>query len=159
QDMIARVVAGATALALVAAPAAAYDAAAGRQKAEGLCAGCHGPNGNSEIETVPSLAGQPSRFIILALFQFRARHPTNEQMSHSAADLTDDDLGNLAAYYSAQTAAPTKASNTPETAAAGQQLTQAKNCTQCHGPKLTGQEHIPRIAGQSKVYLLAQLRA
>ena len=84
----------------------AYDAEAGRQKAKEACAGCHGPDGNSQLPTVPSLAGQLPRYLILALYQFRAGHRKSEQMTPFAAELSDEDMGNLAAYYAVQQPAP-----------------------------------------------------
>ena len=139
-------------------PAAGYDAEAGRALADKVCAACHGPAGNSQIATIPSLAGQRERYIILALFQFRAGHRQSEQMAPFAAKLSDDDLGNLAAYYSAQQPAPPAAAGDPEKSAAAQRLADALHCTQCHGPKLAGQDHIPRLAGQHAEYLMEQLR-
>ena len=47
----------------------------------------------------------------------------------------------------------------PESVAAGPDLTKKFNCSQCHGPKLLGQQHIPRLAGQQYEYLRTQLRA
>jgi cytochrome c553 len=138
-------------------PAHAYDAEAGRKKAEETCAGCHGPDGNSQVPEVPSLAGQLPRYTILALYQFRAGHRKSEQMAPFAAELTDEDLGNLAAYYSAQKPAPPPQSMDPTKAASARQLADADNCTQCHGPNLAGQEHIPRLAGQHSEYLKQQL--
>jgi len=143
-------------LALLAAPAAAFDAEAGRQKAE-PCAACHGPHGNSETPGVPSLAGQPARYIILALYQFRAGRRRSEAMSPFAAPLADEDLGDLAAYFSAQAPAPPRHTADATKAEAARQLAQQAHCVQCHGPALTGQEHIPRIAGQDYDYVLAQL--
>jgi cytochrome c553 len=138
-------------------PAYAYDAAAGRQKAEETCAACHGPDGNSQVPEIPSLAGQQPRYIIMALFQFRSGHRQSEQMAPFAAELSDEDLGNLAAYYAAQKPAPPTQSMDPEKAAAARRLADADHCTQCHGPSLTGQEHIPRLAGQHFEYLKQQL--
>lgn len=156
---------GATFLALIAAallpiwpqPACAYDADAGSQEAEAVCAVCHGPGGNSPTATIPSLAGQEPRYIILALYQFRAGQRKSEQMAPIAAKLSDDDLGNLAAYYAAQKPAPPKRAIDPQQAAAGRRLTLADHCTQCHGVALTGDEHIPRLAGQHFDYLKQQL--
>jgi len=139
-------------------PAAGYDAEAGRAIATEVCAACHGPAGNSQIATVPSLAGQRSRYIILALFQFRAGHRRSEQMAPFAAKLSDDDLGNLAAYYSAQPPGPPAGASDPDRSAAARRRTDELHCTQCHGPRLTGQEHIPRLAGQHAEYLKEQLR-
>jgi cytochrome c553 len=88
------------------------------------------------------------RYIILALFQFCAGHRKSEQMSPFAAELTDEDLGNLAAFYSARRPAPPTQSMDPQKAAVAHQLADTDHCTQCHGPDLLGQEHIPRLAGQ-----------
>jgi cytochrome c553 len=80
-------------------------------------------------------------------------------MSPFAAKLSDEDLGNLAAYYSAQKPAPRTRSIDPQKAASARRLTEADQCTQCHGPNLTGQEHVPRLAGQHFEYLQQQLQA
>jgi cytochrome c553 len=47
----------------------------------------------------------------------------------------------------------------PQKAVAAGQLAEKDNCTQCHGPALAGQEHIPRLAGQHLEYLKQQLQA
>ena len=60
--------------------AVAADAGAGKVKAEG-CVGCHGENGVSEIESTPSLAGQPDAFIQWQLVFFRSGARKNEVMS------------------------------------------------------------------------------
>jgi len=52
-------------------PSYAADVAAGKEKAE-ICAGCHGDNGISQTENIPSLAGQPDQFIQWQLVFFRA---------------------------------------------------------------------------------------
>jgi cytochrome c553 len=146
------------ALALVcAAGALAADAEAGRKKAE-VCVACHGANGNSTNPAIPSLAGQPEQSITMQLFQFREGNRKNEQMTPMAAKLSNADMNDLAAYFSAQKAAAPSHKTAPENAAAGPALTQRFNCVQCHTPTLAGQQHIPRIAGQQYDYLRAQLR-
>ena len=138
-------------------PASAYDAEAGRRKAAEVCSACHGKAGLSEQPTVPSLAGQHDDYVVLALYQFRAGHRPSELMAPMAAPLTNDDLGNLAAYYSALR--PWQPERKTSAAAAGPALTRKNNCVQCHGPGLAGQDSVPRIAGQKIEYLKAQLRA
>jgi len=140
-------------------PALAYDAGAGRQKAEAVCAACHGKEGRSQQATVPSLAGQHNDYIVLALYQFRAGHRPSPLMAPIAATLTDADLGNLAAYYSALTPWGSERGAGATASAAGPALTQLRNCVQCHAPGLAGQDSVPRIAGQKIDYLKAQLRA
>jgi cytochrome c553 len=154
---------GAAPLALAAAlllaasyPASANDAQAGARKAE-PCAACHGPAGRSEIAEVPSLAGQRSRYIILALYQFRTGRRLSEAMAPFAAGLSDEDLGDLAAYYAAQPPAPSPHASDPAKAEVARALTEQNHCVQCHGPGLAGQEHIPRIAGLDPDYLRLQL--
>ena len=144
---------------LHAVPAAAYDADAGRQKAEAECAPCHGKDGISEQPNVPSLAGQKNDYVVLALFQFRNGHRPSEAMGPIAKPLSDNDLGNLAKYFSSLK--PWLAGRTADASAtaAGPPLTLKNHCIQCHGPALAGQDSIPRIAGQKLDYLTAQLKA
>jgi cytochrome c553 len=143
---------------LTAAPALAYDAEAGRQKAEEMCVPCHGKDGISEQPTVPSIGGQWNDYVVLALFQFRNGHRPSQVMGPIAKPLTDNDLGNLAKYYEALK--PWRPSRQSSAAArtAGPALAQQKNCVQCHAPGLPGQQSIPRIAGQHIDYLTAQLQ-
>ncbi len=146
-------------LMLNAGPASAYDAEAGRQKAEEACAPCHGQNGISEQPTVPSIGGQWNDYVVLALYQYRAKHRPSEAMEPVAAPLADNDLGNLAAYYSSlKPWVPTRQASAAALAA-GPPLALQKNCVQCHAPGLPGQQSVPRIAGQQIDYLTAQLKS
>jgi cytochrome c553 len=123
-----------------------------------LCAVCHGPEGNSIIPANPSLAAQPEQSISIQLFQFREGNRKDVQMTSMAANLTNKEMNELAAYFSKQKAAAPSHKTSSENAAAGAKLAQQFNCVQCHGPALRGQQHIPRLAGQQYEYLLAQLR-
>lgn len=144
-------------LLLFAAGASGADIEAGRQKAQ-VCAACHGPEGNSANPTMPSLAGQPAQFITTELFQFREGNRKDPQMSPMAANLSNADMNDLAAFFAAQKPAPPSHKTVRENAAAGPRLAERFNCVQCHTKALTGQQHIPRIAGQQFDYLIAQLR-
>src|ERR1700749_1060789 len=86
------------ALALSAAPTHADDIAAGKQKAE-LCAGCHGDNGISQTENIPSLAGQQDQFTQWQLVFFRSGARKNEQMQPIAAQISNEDGRILGAYF------------------------------------------------------------
>ena len=133
------------------------DAAAGQKKAQ-VCVACHGPNGNSTNPAMPALASQPQQFIVTQLFMFREGNRKDPQMSPVAAKLTNADLNDLAAFFSAQKRLASGQKVSPEKAKAGGQLAQKYNCVQCHGPQLYGQQHIPRLAGQQAEYLRVQLR-
>ncbi|MGC2520874.1 MAG: c-type cytochrome [Burkholderiales bacterium] len=146
------------ALALLAPPAAlSADLEAGRQKAQ-VCAVCHGPGGNSIDPVTPSIAGQPAQFISMQLFQFREGNRKDSRMTPMATDLSNADMNDLAAYFSAQKPALPAHKTAPENATAAPRLARQFNCVQCHGPALLGQQHIPRLAGQQFEYLRTQLR-
>jgi cytochrome c553 len=144
-------------LALANTRAAFADAESGRQKAQ-VCVACHGPGGNSANPLVPTLAGQPQQFLVTQLFMFREGKRKDAQMSPFAANLSNTDLNDLAAYFSAQPHAPPAHATAPETAAAGRRITEQNNCVACHARTLMGQQHIPRLAGQQAEYLRTQLR-
>jgi cytochrome c553 len=122
-----------------------------------LCSACHGPGGNSTTPVNPSLAQQPAQFVSTALFMFREGNRKDPQMSPMAANLSNAEMNELAAYFSKQKAEPPQHKTKAENAAAGPGLAKKLNCTQCHGPALMGQQHIPRLAGQQFEYLKTQL--
>lgn len=76
---------------------AAGDAAAGKAKA-GVCAGCHGANGEGK-GSYPALAGRSQAEITTALEEYKSGKRSNPMMHSFAAKLSDDDIANLAAYY------------------------------------------------------------
>lgn len=87
-------------LALLWLPAfAGGDAAAGKAKAI-TCAGCHGLEGISTNPMWPSLAGQRAQYLAKQLRDFRDGKRHNPVMSPMAQGLSDQDIENLAAYYS-----------------------------------------------------------
>lgn len=86
---------------LFAAPAFGADAAAGKSKASGMCAVCHGTNGMSQHPEAPNLAGQVEMYLAKSLEEFRNGKRQNEMMTVVAKDLTDADIANLAAFYAA----------------------------------------------------------
>jgi cytochrome c553 len=149
----------AAALALLAPGAAhAADAPAANEQMQ-TCFACHGPEGNSIVPEIPSLAGQPPLFLSNELFQYREGDRTNEMMSPVAKPLTNADLNRLAAYFSAQKPAEPKRPADASIAPAAQDLIVRNRCNNCHGPQLAGLQQMPRLAGQQQEYLAAQLRA
>jgi cytochrome c553 len=149
--------AGAAALLLSAhAGQAVAGAEEGRAKAQ-TCVACHGENGNSANPAFPSLSGQPKQFIVSALFQFREGKRENEIMTPMASKLSNADMNDLAAYFSAQPALAPQHQTAPANVEKGRQLSVQNNCVACHAANLMGQQHIPRLAGQQKEYLRTQL--
>jgi len=90
------------ALALDAAPALAVsgNVAAGRTKAV-QCQACHGLDGLSKLPDAPHIAGQPEPYLVKSLNEYRKGIRKHELMSLVVQPLTDQDVADLAAYYSA----------------------------------------------------------
>ena len=134
----------------------AADIAAGKEKAE-LCAGCHGDNGISQMENIPSLAGQPDQFIQWQLVYFRAGARKNEQMQPIVEQLNNDDIRNLGAYF-AQLAPPkAPADDNPDLSKKGAQAAVGRRCASCHTDSFAGTKAVARVAGQRQEYLLKAL--
>ena len=71
------------------------------------CTACHGEGGNSKIEKIPSLAGQPEFFILNQLFLMREGVRRIEAMASFVKELKDEDLQGLAVHFAKQTPLPT----------------------------------------------------
>lgn len=151
---------GTTLAALIACSAFAHaaDIAAGKAKAE-LCAGCHGDNGISQTENIPSLAGQLDQFIQWQLVFFRAGTRKSEQMQAIIEALNNDDIRNLGAYF-AQLAPPkaAKPDDNPDLSKKGAQAVAGRRCASCHTDSFAGTKAVARIAGQREEYLVKALR-
>src|SRR3954447_24728228 len=139
------------------APAHAADIAAGKAKAE-LCVGCHGENGISQIENIPSLAAQPDQFIQWQLVYFRAGTRKNEQMQPVVEQLNNEDIRNLGAYF-AQLAPPkaAKPDDNPDLSKKGAQAAAGRRCASCHTDNYAGTKAVARVAGQREEYLVKAL--
>ena len=138
-------------------PAHAADLAAGKEKAE-LCAGCHGENGISQTENIPSLAGQPDQFIQWQLVFFRSGARKNELMQPVVEQINNEDIRNLGAYFASLT--PPKASqpdDNPDLSQKGAQAAVGRRCASCHTDTFAGTKAVARIAGQREEYLLKAL--
>jgi len=137
-------------------PAHAADIAAGKEKAE-LCVGCHGDNGISQMENIPSLAAQPDQFIQWQLVFFRAGTRKNEQMQPIVEQLDNEDIRNLGAYFAQ--IAPPKAppDDNPNLSKKGAQAAVGRRCASCHTDSFAGTKAVARVAGQREEYLLKAL--
>ena len=78
----------------------AADISLGKAKAEQVCATCHGLDGVGIDDTYPKLAGQYADYMEQSLKSYRSGKRTNGIMAGFAATLTDEDIANVAAYYS-----------------------------------------------------------
>jgi cytochrome c553 len=142
------------------------DAEAGKAKAI-TCGACHGQDGNSVNPVWPSIAGQHPTYIVDQLQAFKNGDRTEPLMLGQAMMLSDEDIRNLAVYYSELPAA-TKVVADPATLDHGERLyrggsrrNNAPACIACHGPNGNGNPaaSYPSLKGQYAVYTAAQLRA
>jgi cytochrome c553 len=79
--------------------AQAGDAKLGKQKAR-MCQTCHGIDGLAKIPSAPNIAGESQLYLVTQLKAFRSGERTHEIMSLIAKQLSDEDIDNLAAWYS-----------------------------------------------------------
>ena len=145
------------ALALPAVSAGAADGDVGKRKAE-VCISCHGPAGNSPSGLFPTLAGQTSRYLYLQLRDFKEGRRKDPVMSPMAANLSKEDMQDLAEYFSAQKQAANGFKADPARVKAGAAKSAEVLCAMCHLGELKGQNEIPRLAGQQPDYVMKQLK-
>lgn len=148
------------------------NAAQAQTIANQVCAACHAADGNSIAPANPKLAGQPAEYITKQLQNFKGalKDPNKEGVRKSpvmtalVANLSDQDMLNLGAYYASKAS---KSGTAKVPYAAGQKVyrggdtvTGVPACAACHGPTGAGiPGQYPRLGGQHADYILAQLKA
>ena len=161
----------AAAAAFAAEPPFRGDAAKGQGIVNQVCAACHAADGNSQIAANPKLAGQIPEYLYKQLTDFKAAagkkaERENAVMAGMVANLSPDDMRNLAAYFAGQAAKP-GAAKSKDLVALGQRLYRGgiasegiAACASCHGPDGAGMpSQYPRLSGQHAEYVSAQLKA
>ena len=158
------------------------NAEAGKGKSM-LCAGCHGATGLNPSANFPNLAGQQAEYIVKQLKAFKAGTRIDPTMAPMAATLSEQDMADVAAYFSSQsrtaakvasgdsagtTVAPVAADPTPVFVAdpvAGKALYSLGDesrsigaCVGCHGKDGHSEVLIyPNLAKQHSEYIEKQL--
>jgi cytochrome c553 len=129
-----------------------------------VCTACHGPNGNSTNPEWPKLAGQSAVYLAEQLRLFRTGARDNPIMKPLVANLSDQDISDLAVYFEAQT--PVGLEADPSYWKSGQALyvrgDKARDipaCVACHGPGGRGNlaAGYPALRAQQSVYVVKQL--
>jgi cytochrome c553 len=122
------------------------------------CGACHGEDGNSRMENIPSIAGQPAFFIVNQLILMRERVRPIEAMEPFVKDLKDEDAIALGAHFSKLPARAGGEKPDPALVQRGAALSEDRRCGSCHLPSLAGQDQIPRIGAQRIDYLIKSLK-
>lgn len=135
------------------------------------CAACHAPDGIRTATGVPRLAGQNADYLMRQLLAFAAqgRQRANGVMGAIAVNLSEQQMSRAAEYYASQ---PLHAPALPPAAPRDEQRRDGEriyfdgvprehvdSCASCHGVDAAGLSRLfPRLAGQHRAYLAAQLR-
>jgi cytochrome c553 len=144
---------GLAAVVLAGAPALAQSEAERLQ----MCGACHGEDGNSKMEKIPSIAGQPEFFILNQLVLMREGVRKVEAMAPIVNGMKDEEINALAGHFAKQTAKKDDEPLDPELVKRGGEIAAQKRCISCHGNNLQGAQQVPRIAKQRVDYLMPAL--
>jgi cytochrome c553 len=145
------------------APAKA-DPAKGSVIFNGVCASCHGAEGNSAIPVNPKLAQQHPEYTAKQLAEFKSGKRANAVMLGFATALSEEDMRNVGAYLASTKAKPGFAKD-KDLAALGEKIyrggiadRQIPACAGCHSPNGAGiPSQYPRLSGQHADYTVSQL--
>jgi len=140
------------------------DPAAGEKRYAATCAACHGEAGNSGAPANPRLAQQHPDYIVKQLQDFKSGKRPSSVMQAFAAQLSDQDMKNIAAFLGASKAKPGFARD-KEMVTMGERIyrgglpdRQIAACASCHSPNGAGiPAQYPRLSGQHAEYTVAQL--
>lgn len=123
------------------------------------CLACHGASGTSQTADVPSLGGQPVFYLTVQLLMFREGMRTAQPMNEMLKGASDDDLRAIAeAIAKLPPPRPDTAALDEARATHARSLVQRNRCNICHRPDFSGDENVPRLAGQREDYVLKSLR-
>jgi len=133
------------------------DPDAGKSRSE-VCALCHGATGITTNDLWPNLAGQGYAYVVKQLRDFRDGSRQDPVMEAMAKPLTDQDIEDLAGFYSSLSPAePAAAEPVNGDIATGRRMSSL--CISCHGTGASPNDAWPNLAGQKYAYLVKQLRA
>ena len=123
------------------------------------CLACHGAGGQSQTPDVPSLGGQPAFYLTVQILMFREGMRVAAPMNEMLKGASDDDLRAMAdALAALPPPKPTADAPDPVLATRARDLVARNRCNVCHRPDFSGDENVPRLAGQREDYLLKSLR-
>ena len=123
------------------------------------CFACHGDKGQSTRAEVPSLGAQQAFYVMTQLYMFREKMRVIEPMNGMMKGLSDDDLRGMAdAISKLPPPLPTAEPPDPARLERARALIQQYRCNFCHNQDFSGEQNVPRLAGQREDYLVKALR-
>jgi cytochrome c553 len=128
----------------------------GRELAED-CAGCHGDDGNSDIEGMPGLAGHHPADMLASMQAYKDGTRIHSDMESILEDYSQEDLYNMALFYAVQKPRRTQAELVGDPIA-GRKTAAA--CAACHGADGNASDpNTPGLAGEDPEYLVTATKA
>ncbi|MGQ0485011.1 MAG: c-type cytochrome [Hyphomicrobiales bacterium] len=118
-----------------------------------LCAACHGENGVPATPEVPIIWGQHAGYLYIQLKDFKSKSRASEIMHPIAAELEKADMLALALYFEGKPWPATGYRSEDADVNKGETIASAGMCASCHLGTFFGDSVIPRVAGQTQVYL------
>lgn len=122
------------------------------------CNGCHGPNGVSSGQSIPSIAGLEKRYFMRIMLEFKRGERGATIMDRIAKGYGASDIRKIAEYFSALEWVNTEPGEDHQMMQTGKKI-HDELCEECHSENGQHQDHeIPRISGQARGYLFMQMR-
>lgn len=157
---------------LAPAASAGGSATAGKDKIA-VCSGCHGTDGNSAAPNFPKLASLGEKYLLKQMHDIKSANPAKNgrvvpEMTGMLAGLSEQDMADIAAYFSSQKRQLAGATNNAKQLTLGEKTFRAGNletgvpaCTGCHSPSGNGNAPAgyPALGGQHAAYVAKQLRS
>lgn len=139
------------------APSIGYaDVKAGEEKAQ-LCLICHKPNFSGSA--IPLLAGQTREYIYKQIKDFKEKKRPGSFMQLNVANLTDQDMYDIAEYFSSRPIVREVFSLDSEKVARGKSRAEALDCASCHMADFSGKKEVPSLVAIDPSYITSQIEA
>jgi cytochrome c553 len=120
-----------------------------------VCTACHGQDGKPTDKSIPVIWGQQAGYIYIQLRDFKRGDRKNEIMQPIASGFEKDDMLAIAEYFSQKPwpdlGQPRSPKDVAERALSSEH---SVGCTGCHLDHFQGDSTVPRLAGQSREYLI-----
>ena len=137
----------------------AADAANGGKLSQ-TCLGCHGAPGlrnPGPVYSIPMIGGQHAEYIISSLKSYKDRTRAHKTMQAQASNLTDENMADIAAFFSQMDGNTRPSLVNAAEAKMGEKA--SASCAACHGKTGDGtQTSFPKLAGQYESYLIQALK-
>jgi cytochrome c553 len=121
------------------------------------CLDCHGANGQSQTDNIPSLGAQRPGYVLNQLFMFREKLRNSDIMNEMAKSMTDDDLRGFSDFIGKLPKPAAADAGDPARLERASAVIKQDHCGSCHNPDFSGRDNIPRLADQREDYLAKSL--